>query len=207
MSHYTALVFVRPDAENIEEEVSKLLAPFNENMEVPEYPHFLDEEDITRMRDFYQGEGKLSKEDNSLESLLPLMGEWTGHPGGIEDGHLYYLTSYNPRSKWDWYVIGGRWDGALRNDADCEICKKDWRHLYDFHNGRPDALQNNMLPVHEIPEDFESFAVVTEHGWHELGHMGWWAVVSDENEDWPKQFKWLKEEHQDHMAVLVDLHI
>lgn len=29
-----------------------------------------------------------------------------------EDGNL--LTTWNPDGQWDWYVIGGRWDGALR---------------------------------------------------------------------------------------------
>lgn len=29
-----------------------------------------------------------------------------------EDGDL--ISTYNPDSKWDWYAIGGRWDGQLR---------------------------------------------------------------------------------------------
>lgn len=43
-----------------------------------------------------------------------------------------YKSSYNPKSKWDWYQIGGRWTGMLdpdydpakdpRNQAPCELC-------------------------------------------------------------------------------------
>lgn len=46
--------------------------------------------------------------------------------GGNEDdnGNLYYLEPKNP--KWDWYEIGGRWQGWLRttNGKDCNEAKK-----------------------------------------------------------------------------------
>jgi hypothetical protein len=28
------------------------------------------------------------------------------------------------------------------------------------------------------------FAILTADGWAEKGHMGWWAVVTDEKSDW-----------------------
>lgn len=31
-----------------------------------------------------------------------------------EDGRAYTLSTYNPKSKWDWYQIGGRWAGRFR---------------------------------------------------------------------------------------------
>ncbi len=43
-----------------------------------------------------------------------------------------YMTTYNPKSKWDWWVIGGRWQGMLDSDYDpikdprnyetCDLC-------------------------------------------------------------------------------------
>lgn len=52
---------------------------------------------------------------------------WAQHgPGGsdekyyvadaLEDGketRIYHWSTYNPQSKWDWYVVGGRWSGML----------------------------------------------------------------------------------------------
>ena len=149
MSHFTVLVLLKPESENIEGEVSKVLAPFNENTEVPEYKSFLSEEDVTRMRNFYQSEGKLSKEDTNLESLLPFMDEWHGERGGIEEGHLFYWSTYNPMSKWDWYTVGGRWS---------------------------DAVPDNKARVCELPEDFIPYAVASEQGWNEKGKMGWFGM-------------------------------
>jgi hypothetical protein len=31
-----------------------------------------------------------------------------------EDGRAYALSTYNPKSKWDWYQVGGRWRNSLR---------------------------------------------------------------------------------------------
>lgn len=207
MSHFTALVLVRPDAENVEEEVTKLLSPFNENTDVEPYKSFLEDDDVENMRDYYRKEKKISADDNSLESLTPLIEDWHGHNGGIEEGKLYYETTYNPMSKWNWYVIGGRWDGALRETEDCKECDKDPMHLYKFHNHRPDALENNSMRVHELPEEFSSYAVITEHGWHEKGRMIWFGISTDEKDDWPITFKNLMKEHENHTAVLVDCHI
>lgn len=35
-------------------------------------------------------------------------------PDDVHETRIYHWSTYNPQSKWDWYVIGGRWSGALR---------------------------------------------------------------------------------------------
>lgn len=55
------------------------------------------------------------------------------------------------------------------------------------------------------------FAVLDNGEWYERGSMGWWGVVSDENDDWDKEFeailaKWVKE-NKDMELTLVDCHI
>lgn len=47
------------------------------------------------------------------------------------------LSTYNPNSKWDWYVIGGRWTGLFDNKYDP---RKDPRNLKkcEFCNGTGD---------------------------------------------------------------------
>lgn len=46
-----------------------------------------------------------------------------------EVGELEYRSTYNPLSKWDWWVIGGRWEGFfLHIDGSHvdQILKQDW---------------------------------------------------------------------------------
>lgn len=118
---------------------------------------------------------------------------WFREDGMIDDdGNL--LSTYNPKSKWDWYAIGGRWSGGLvmkdgKEVDDALVSKIDWDKT-------------------EIP-----FAFVTPDGeWHERGEMGWWCCVSNEKEivDWEEEFRAaVKElsEDKDIYVTLVDCHI
>ncbi len=127
-------------------------------------------------------------------------------------------TQYNPKSKWDWYSIGGRWNGGLRG-VDPVDNPKNWKvcFLCDGTGKRPDMTvkdgcngcqgtgkelkwpsdqedAGNVLPLGEflprLAKDTVPFALLTPEGeWIERGEMGWWACVSNEkNRD-----SWLEE--------------
>lgn len=101
-----------------------------------------------------------------------------------------YASTYNPDSKWDWWVIGGRWEGMI--------------------NGR------NICVVRDLPEDFSTFALLApgndEHPqpfWFEKGQMGWFGMVSNEKnkDDWHAQRCEILSAFPDHLLVVLDLHI
>jgi len=91
-------------------------------------------------------------------------------------------TTYNPRSKWDWYSIGGRWDGIFS-----EIGLE----------GQNCVSVATLLPVlreyvvtHKSERNPFPFAFVGHDGqWHERGGMGWWGMVREEKQDdvWHRQ--------------------
>lgn len=98
-------------------------------------------------------------------------------------------TTYNPKSKWDWWTIGGRWDGAWKgkNQRPVSYLLKNW-------NGG----------------EFAPFAIVTpDRKWIEEGQMGWWGIVSDQKDpvDWHTQAKKVFSQYAEHEAVLIDAHI
>lgn len=86
-----------------------------------------------------------------------------------EDENL--LSTYNPDSKWDWYSIGGRWDGFLH-----------------YKDTDPGFEETNEACIHELDMDYllenTPFCFVTEDGeWVEKGEMGWWCSVSNEKSE------------------------
>lgn len=103
MSHFTVIVI----GENPESQ----LELFSENLEMEPYQKFLDSEDVKRMAEFYD----VSSTD--LNALAAHLEDWCGEAGGIEDGRLFYLSTYNPNSKWDWYQLGGRWTGYFKTKS------------------------------------------------------------------------------------------
>ena len=155
MSHFSVMVLVPSNTTDIEEAVSALMAPYDENIRVEPY------------------EGK------------------------------YGTTTRNPKSKWDWWRIGGRWDGAVRNN------RRYSQEGYNFSSAH-EELKNNVLPAKELDHKLIVHAVVTPDGqWHEKGHMGWFAVVRDEkeNDTWDEEVIQLIRSHQDCMIVGLDCHI
>ena len=125
MSHFTVLVI----GENPEDQ----LQPFDENKQVPEYKDsVVPEEELKKFTEVYttfvpeRGYGAKSEEEAeenkklSFEDLYEKRGDdWNGNEWRKdENGEWAAYSTYNPDSKWDWYVLGGRWTGAF-------ILKKD----------------------------------------------------------------------------------
>lgn len=122
-------------------------------------------------------------------------------------GTGFYKTTYNPDSKWDWYRIGGRWDGDLIESPR----RSDNGFNWDTDHQQ---LQNNSVPLEELLQRetlFTFFALVTPDGqWHEKGRMGWFAMVSDEmpEEGWETvSLNLYKKYREGHDIILVDAHI
>lgn len=113
MSHYIVMV--------IGDEPDNQLAPFDKNLDAEIYcAEELSDEDKQQMLDFYTQEGHRV---DSFEACYERFGEdWNNnrwHPN--EDGVWCEYYWYNPDSKWDWYVLGGRWSGKfIRLKADVE---------------------------------------------------------------------------------------
>lgn len=100
-------------------------------------------------------------------------------------------TTYNPKSKWDWWVIGGRWDGDI---FDPPKPGKNARKVGDM----PSPVPDNLIP----------FSILTPDGeWHQKGQMGWWGMVADKKKGWPDIAREILAKHQDTLAVAVDVHI
>lgn len=103
MSHYKVLI-IHNENQNIEE----LLAPYDENLEVEPYLKYKHNDAIKMIKEEYVPFNDFLK-DYSDDKLL----EWFADDCGyyLINGDIY--TTYNPKSKWDWYQVGGRFSGEL----------------------------------------------------------------------------------------------
>lgn len=127
------------------------------------------------------------------------------------NGTGLYKSQYNPKSEWDWYVVGGRWDGDMIGN------EQSSDNGFNF-GAQHRTIKNNIAPVADLIKRFEEnpedlytfFAVVTPDGaWHERGNMGWWGIVTDEKDagDWEGQVKSMYLAHKDFYIVSIDAHI
>ena len=105
MSHYAVAVFHRKD-----QTVDELLAPYSENLKVDPYVSMSRQEAIEYARKHIKGyEGKTDEE------CWQFMADDAGEGMTDADGNI--LSTYNPRSKWDWWYEGGRWGGMLNSQG------------------------------------------------------------------------------------------
>lgn len=117
-----------------------------------------------------------------------------------DEGNL--LTTYNPDSKWDWYSIGGRWDGFLAlKERDAEGKPKTTNEAYANEIDWDWMLENSYPP----------FCFVDQTGdWHEKGEMGWWGVsFNDQPEnEWKQEYEdYIKQLDHDCLVTVIDFHI
>lgn len=119
---------------------------------------------------------------------------------------LYKSTS-NPNGNWDWYVVGGRWDGTIKDNYQSSEKGYNWGPQHH-------TLENNSLPVKDAlenwnPDNHVGYAMLTPDGkWVAKGDMGWFGMSNDkvEQSDWNDQVKAFYADHQDHLLVALDCH-
>lgn len=106
MSHYAVAVFHKSD-----QAISDLLAPYDENLAVEPYISMSRQEAIDYAREHYKG-----YDQKSDEECWQCMADDAGEGMTDEAGNIY--STYNPKSKWDWWYEGGRWGGMLNRNGE-----------------------------------------------------------------------------------------
>jgi hypothetical protein len=122
LSHFTVMVVVNEaeDAEAAVYAAEAALEPFNENAEVE--PYFKPVDDLDACLNFYRrqyGADAAILDPEPVDFALDehqawvsrAIEAWTDRKGVVRDGVWGYESTYNPKSKWDWYSVGGRWTG------------------------------------------------------------------------------------------------
>lgn len=200
MSHFIGLVF----GDNIEDN----LEPYYEGNEVEPYIKYTKEEAIaeakTRVKETLEYLEKREPENKEKidkwksyetdEDFYEYAKKW-GYDLD-EEGNL--ISTYNPKSKWDWYATGGRWNGYLPTGDtgeyttnQCSVSQVNWDKYFEEHNS---------------PYCF----VTTEGEWHEKGRMGWWGISTGELDEnvWSEEFtNYLNSVSDDTLVTAIDFHI
>ena len=212
MSHFTVMVI----GDNPENQ----LALYDENLKVPHIK--TKEEHIAKIREDisryektsyaqyladpekYEANTTLKVHLNYIKNEFPKKLKWTDEECYQEAIKWYDKDkinkdgstneTYNPKSKWDWYALGGRWGGLLR--------------LKDGNLKTNKAYKGDIANL----ESIRTYAVVKDGEWFEKGKMGWWGLSSETEEEverWDKEFynRFLKDLSNDILISIFDCHI
>lgn len=257
MSHYSVAVFTDEET-NIED----LLEPYWEDLDVEPYLYMTKEELIAEGKEeikYYQKIFKKYMKDkrkyrrehrNDVNHLrfvkkIPTMKKWNiekiykfairyYNPEKLgKNGELY--STYNPKSKWDWYEIGGRWkDMLVTNDGDrvnsALVKDINWNSMKEENikelipyneflekSPYPKEYLKELYPTEEVYINAETeiitYAVLLPNGeWIEPGPMGWWGIscaTPEEERKFIENYREniLKKADENWRLTIVDCHI
>lgn len=196
MSHYVCLVILPRDTavEEVEERVGRMLAPYDESLEVRSYQErcwcvglearkeverILERRyPVDRLRARFAELPEQERTQQHWQEMIAPRAEaqkrmMAGHPRREKasdacaecEGTGVRTSTSNPNGKWDWWVIGGRWDGWIHG-PEREAASRDADGGFNFGSEHHTAANNACL-VKDIPIDgmeYPPFAIVTPDG-------------------------------------------
>ena len=216
MSHFMVGVICH-DVDDIE----NLLEPYDENIEVPKYIQATYKDVVADYRKWHPEDAADMTDDECFQDYI----EVEGYTDDMIDEQKNLYTTYNPNSKWDWWVVGGRWSGLVklkngRRTDEAWIRNCDFSHnqdLYDeairdWENGNVKGINLDKEKYAEYVSAFSTYAVVTPDGkWHAPGEVSWFGMSSesqDDHQEWVLNYKKnFIDPYPDCYFVAVDCHI
>lgn len=220
MSHFLVMVLVPEDCECIHDKVDELLAPYSQYYEVAPYKEycrcFHDLYEQCKLQMGYEEKINALKQINGTSSwslqksedirirlkyqFQKLLSQHPFYPNAdphceVCRGKGEYFTTRNQQGYFDYYTIGGRWDGWIYDGPDCKAQEKCDKSI-------------NVRPLKEIPFDDDYYipnTVVTPDGeWTSAGIYMWTRVPEDE---WTETTRHILSLYKNCIAVAVDCHI
>lgn len=154
MSHFPVIV--------AGDDVAGQLQPFDEDITVEPYLDSVEgewAEELRKAKEFHAGQPDPTDTEGWTDQdfLDSWSGEGVWRPSGGPEGFERWST-YNPAAKWDWWVVGGRWDPYFTT--------RDGRKVNECLAGDLD------LDAVEVPH-----ALLIDGEWTEAGRMGWFGIV------------------------------
>ena len=126
------------------------------------------------------------------------------------------MTTYNPDSKWDWWVVGGRWGGywTLKPDAcPSDVGLETESSSFGMTEDAGKEITTDSARVRAIAAESltQTFAYIDlDGGWHEQGEMGWFGMSRNDKPEveWMTEYlSWIEALPKDTWVVCCDLHI
>ncbi|MFF0139711.1 hypothetical protein ACFYRN_25060 [Streptomyces sp. NPDC005227] len=136
MSHFPLIVCLPPtERDTLEDALEAALAPYDENKDVTPYREYTEnwqDEYASALKYFTEAPDRkpASLDELNVAAVLSAYQGTTIHeetPEGSTAVRFYRESTYNPQSKWDWWVLGGRWLGYFlpkpEHDGDRRLIK------------------------------------------------------------------------------------
>jgi len=164
---------------------------YKKMMEIPDFEKIYNVEYLTNTLNLYLDMSSDEYWDNNIASYYD--------KNSIdENGNI--MSKYNPDSKWDYYVIGGRWNGYFM-DKDIKA-----KNIIGMNSNK---IESYLEKYNNDPDKYKLFAYVNKDGdWTESARMLMFGMETNVNLEYDKILtQFLAEQNKDDYIVFLDCHI
>jgi hypothetical protein len=190
MSHSIVIVALPPGGD-VRGRLAAALAPFDENAAVEPYRNYEDGEPGA----YWSWNADPQIPSPTWEHVAQAHNAKYGDEKLFvdEDGRAYQMSTYNPRAKWDWYSVGGRWTGYFHVRA-------AWVGDANLASGRPGLMTEPNADREKCdcaPKRMLDFAAMRD--WAEVDQGAQWKkfrAIADQYPD-TRSWAWHVERVQD----------
>jgi hypothetical protein len=108
----------------------------------------------------------------------------------------------NPKARWDWYRIGGRWDGWITGN------QQSSDNGFNFDK-KHETIENNIATTESaLASDKIPHAIITPDGeWHDRGDLWLFGLTDIELQKCHEKLCKLLRKYPGHRLVVLDAHI
>jgi hypothetical protein len=182
--HFCTYVIIGPEGAAASK-VAEALAPFDDSLEVEPYKDYLAESEIKGMAKF------CGVDKTDVATLIGKMPAWRSASGGQDEVGLFCWLTANPNGRWDWYKIGGRWNGVF---------------------GGENVMQaKTLLESSNLKDRLPAFLLTPDGVWYEVETIinagdYQFSSVRKTNDRWLIEVKQVLARWPGHRVVCVDIH-
>jgi len=198
------------------------LEPYDEGLVVPKYEVGVvresEKNDFLNYPDYVEDYEALQKTNFAPEFIFEILyskhGEsWNSNRWEINDEGVWTeYSTYNPKSKYDWYDLGGRWAGYLPViDPHAENTTPVKNPEFESSNDTPSNHANSSIVGNVVWDEITApYGFIINGEWKSRGDMGWFGmdITGMPDEEWEKLFKdTIKSLPSDMPVYVYDFHI
>lgn len=212
MTHFKVLVIIPRSIylqcnQAIRKYIDDVMRKYSEHLEVEPYI-VKTREELSEEFEKFKARKDLPKHD--YKSVDEFAGGWFGF---TLDEKGNGISTSNPNSFYDWFVIGGRWDGILTDNFQSS---ENGFNFSEFHQ----TIGNNSISVkhffekydkdEESKEKYTYHTILDKNGEvHQSREYGWWGTYDEtvDTDKWRETFEGILKESLNDFVVSLDCHV
>lgn len=165
--HYFVGVIIPKHIDKADKEyIADMMEPYSSEYKTELYKNYLEKWAVETLCENNKIENLDTNNPMAVAKIIMDIPEWYGEDkgAGIDEDGFYCWSTRNLNARWDWYSIGGRWNGLIKNKS-----RDDKDNGFNFGEEFNNVEENwsdfdDYVNLYKEGKDVKCFAYLTPDG-------------------------------------------